>query len=124
MLSEADGGKPQAVIIATGSEVELAVEAQKLLAAKGIAGARGVDAVDQRLRRARTPPTRESVLPQGRDRASRSRPASPTAGTSTSAWTARWSASTASANPPRPARCSRNSASPPRTSPRRWKSVL
>ena len=35
VLSEAEGGKPQAVIIATGSEVGLAVEAQKLLAAKG-----------------------------------------------------------------------------------------
>ncbi len=35
VLSEAAGGKPQAVIIATGSEVGLAIEAQKLLAAKG-----------------------------------------------------------------------------------------
>ncbi len=36
VLSEAAGGKPQAVIIATGSEVNLAMEAQKLLAAGGI----------------------------------------------------------------------------------------
>jgi transketolase len=36
VLSEADGGKPQAVIIATGSEVGIAMEAQKLLAAKGV----------------------------------------------------------------------------------------
>ncbi len=35
VLSEAEGGKPQAVIIATGSEIGIAVEAQKLLAAKG-----------------------------------------------------------------------------------------
>ncbi len=35
VLSEAPNGKPQAVIIATGSEVGLAMEAQKLLAAKG-----------------------------------------------------------------------------------------
>ncbi len=35
VLSEAEGGKPQAIIIATGSEVGLAIEAQKLLAAKG-----------------------------------------------------------------------------------------
>ncbi len=35
ILSEAANGKPEAVIIATGSEVGIAVEAQKLLAAKG-----------------------------------------------------------------------------------------
>ncbi len=37
VLSEADGGKPQAVIIATGSEVALAMAAQKSLAEQGIA---------------------------------------------------------------------------------------
>ena len=36
VLSEAEGGKPQAVIIATGSEVDLAVKAQATLAAEGI----------------------------------------------------------------------------------------
>jgi transketolase len=36
VLSEATGGKPQAVIIATGSEVNLAMEAQKSLAAEGV----------------------------------------------------------------------------------------
>src|SRR5450759_4182955 len=36
VLSEATGGKPKAVIIATGSEVSLAMEAQKTLAADGI----------------------------------------------------------------------------------------
>ncbi|BAU50021.1 transketolase [Sulfurifustis variabilis] len=35
VLSEAPNGKPEAVIIATGSEVGLAMEAQKALAAKG-----------------------------------------------------------------------------------------
>jgi transketolase len=35
-LSEAAGGKPRAVIIATGSEVGLAMDAQKVLAAEGI----------------------------------------------------------------------------------------
>jgi transketolase len=35
VLSEAANGKPDAIIIATGSEVALAMEAQKLLAAKG-----------------------------------------------------------------------------------------
>jgi transketolase len=36
VLSEAAGGKPQAVIIATGSEVALAMDAQKALASEGI----------------------------------------------------------------------------------------
>lgn len=36
ILSEAAGGKPQAVIIATGSEVALAMDAQKALASEGI----------------------------------------------------------------------------------------
>jgi transketolase len=35
VLSEAEGGKPQAIIIATGSEVGIAMEAQKLLLARG-----------------------------------------------------------------------------------------
>jgi transketolase len=35
ILSEAEGGKPAGIIIATGSEVGLAMEAQKQLAAKG-----------------------------------------------------------------------------------------
>ncbi|HRP24929.1 MAG TPA: transketolase [Thauera sp.] len=37
VLSEAEGGKPQAVIIATGSEVALAMAAQKTLAEQGVA---------------------------------------------------------------------------------------
>jgi transketolase len=36
VLSEAEGGKPQAVIIATGSEVDLAMKAQAVLAAEGV----------------------------------------------------------------------------------------
>ena len=36
VLSEAAGGKPQAVIIATGSEVALAMESQKALATAGV----------------------------------------------------------------------------------------
>jgi transketolase len=36
VLSEAAGGKPQAVIIATGSEVDLAMKAQTALAAEGV----------------------------------------------------------------------------------------
>ena len=36
VLSEAEGGKPQAVIIATGSEVDLAMKAQVVLAVEGV----------------------------------------------------------------------------------------
>ena len=36
ILSEAANGKPQAIIIATGSEVALAMDAQKVLAAEGV----------------------------------------------------------------------------------------
>jgi len=64
VLSEAEGGKPQAVIIATGSEVGLAVEAQKLLAAKGkkvrVVSMPSTDTFD-----AQDAAYRESVLPKG-----------------------------------------------------------
>ncbi|MBI3571411.1 MAG: transketolase [Gammaproteobacteria bacterium] len=64
VLSEAEGGKPQAVIIATGSEVGLAVEAQKLLAAKGkkvrVVSMPSTDTFD-----AQDAAWRESVLPRG-----------------------------------------------------------
>jgi len=64
VLSEADGGKPQAVIIATGSEVGIAMEAQKLLAAKGkkvrVVSMPSTDAFD-----AQDAAYRESVLPKG-----------------------------------------------------------
>jgi transketolase len=36
VVSEADGGRPDAIVIATGSEVSLAVEAQKLLRERGV----------------------------------------------------------------------------------------
>jgi transketolase len=36
IVSEADGGRPDAVLIGTGSEVSLAVEAQQLLRARGV----------------------------------------------------------------------------------------
>jgi transketolase len=64
VLSEAEGGKPQAVIIATGSEVGLAMEAQKLLAAKGkkvrVVSMPSTDAFE-----AQDAAYRESVLPKG-----------------------------------------------------------
>ncbi|HEU5338008.1 MAG TPA: transketolase, partial [Sulfuricaulis sp.] len=64
VLSEAEGSKPQAVIIATGSEVGIAVEAQKLLTAKGkkvrVVSMPSTDVFD-----AQDAAYRESVLPQG-----------------------------------------------------------
>ncbi len=64
VLSEAEGGKPSAVIIATGSEVGLAMEAQKLLAAKGkkvrVVSMPSTDTFD-----AQDAAYRESVLPKG-----------------------------------------------------------
>ena len=64
VLSEADGGKPQVVIIATGSEVALAMEAQKLLAAKG-KKARVVSMPSTDVFDAQDAAYRESVLPKG-----------------------------------------------------------
>ena len=64
ILSEAEGGKPQAIIIATGSEVGIAVEAQKLLAAKGkkvrVVSIPSTDVFD-----AQDAAYRDSVLPKG-----------------------------------------------------------
>jgi transketolase len=64
VLSEAEGGRPQAVIIATGSEVGIAMEAQKLLAARGrkvrVVSMPSTDAFD-----AQDAAWRESVLPKG-----------------------------------------------------------
>ena len=62
VLSEADGGKPQAVIIATGSEVALAMEAQKLLTAKGMK-VRVVSMPSTDVFDAQDAAYRESVLP-------------------------------------------------------------
>jgi len=64
VLSEADGGKPQAIIIATGSEVGLAMEAQKLLAAKG-KKVRVVSMPSTNEFDAQDAAYRESVLPKG-----------------------------------------------------------
>ena len=83
--------KAQAVIIATGSEVQLALHAQQLLAAARHRGARGLDAAHHACSTARAWPTRRACCRPG-CRASRSRWASPTAGGSTAA--PRWSAST------------------------------
>jgi transketolase len=64
VLSEAEGGKPQAVIIATGSEIGIAMEAQKLLATKGkkirVVSMPSTDTFD-----AQDAAWRDSVLPKG-----------------------------------------------------------
>ncbi len=64
VLSEAEGGKPQAVIIATGSEVAIAVEAQKLLAAKG-KKVRVVSMPSTDVFEAQDAVYREAVIPKG-----------------------------------------------------------
>ncbi len=64
VLSEAAGGKPQAVIIATGSEVALAMEAQKTLAAEGIK-VRVVSMPSTNVFDKQDQAYRDSVLPRG-----------------------------------------------------------
>ena len=63
VLSEAANGKPEAIIIATGSEVGLAMEAQKLLAAKG-KNVRVVSMPSTNAFDAQDAAYRESVLPK------------------------------------------------------------
>ncbi|MEP7073932.1 MAG: transketolase [Nitrosospira sp.] len=64
ILSEAAGGKPQAIIIATGSEVGLAIMAQKALAEAGI-HVRVVSMPCTSLFDRQDPAYRDSVLPRG-----------------------------------------------------------
>lgn len=62
ILKEADGGSPQVVLIATGSEVSLIIDAQKKLSEQGVR-ARVVSMPSWELFDAQTPDYRESVLP-------------------------------------------------------------
>jgi transketolase len=64
VLSEAAGGKPKAVIIATGSEVNLAMEAQKILAAEGI-NVRVVSMPSTNVFDKQNQAYRDAVLPKG-----------------------------------------------------------
>ena len=64
ILSEAAGGKPQAVIIATGSEVGLAMDAQKALAAEGVK-VRVVSMPSTNVFDKQDQAYRDSVLPRG-----------------------------------------------------------
>jgi len=67
VLSEAQGGKPAAVIIATGSEVQLALEAQKALAAESVA-VRVVSMPSTNVFDRQDAAYRASVLPHGMPR--------------------------------------------------------
>ncbi|MFD2172285.1 transketolase [Tumebacillus lipolyticus] len=62
VLSDAPEGNPQVILIATGSEVALAVEAQRALAEKGIA-ARVVSMPSMELFKAQSKEYKDSVLP-------------------------------------------------------------
>jgi transketolase len=62
VLADAEGGAPQVILIASGSEVTLCVEAQEKLAAKGVR-ARVVSIPSFELFEAQPPAYRESVLP-------------------------------------------------------------
>ena len=64
ILSEAASGKPQAVIIATGSEVNLAMEAQKTLAAAGV-NVRVVSMPSTNVFDKQDQAYKDSVLPKG-----------------------------------------------------------
>ena len=64
VLSEAQGGKPACVIIATGSEVQLALDAQKALAAEGVA-VRVVSMPSSTVFDRQDAAYRDSVLPRG-----------------------------------------------------------
>jgi transketolase len=64
ILSEAEGGAPDAILIGTGSEVSLCVKAQEMLKAKGVR-ARVVSMPSWNLFEAQDDAYRESVLPAG-----------------------------------------------------------
>ena len=64
VLAEAPGGTPDVILVATGSEVQIAVEAREVLKAEGI-NARVVSAPSLEWFEEQTAEYRESVLPAG-----------------------------------------------------------
>ena len=125
VLAEAPNGTPDVILIATGSEVQLAVAARETLAAEGI-NARVVSAPSLEWFDEQDAAYRES-------RAARS--PSPPACRSRPASRCRWrgivgdtrplaSRSSTSARPPTTRPCSRSSASPPRPSSRRARETI
>jgi transketolase len=63
VLREATGGKPQAIILASGSEVHIALDAAEVLTDQGVA-VRVVDMASWELFEAQPPAYKESVLPK------------------------------------------------------------
>jgi transketolase len=64
VLADSSGGMPQVVLIATGSELQMAVEARKVLEAEGV-GTRVVSMPSQELFDAQDQAYRDQVLPPG-----------------------------------------------------------
>ena len=102
LADAADGGAPDVILIASGSEVALALEAHERLVAEGVRS-RVVNMASCGSSSSRTPPTARASCRPPAARASRSRPASRSAGSAGSATAAWSSASTASAPRRRPA---------------------
>ncbi len=85
VLADAEGGKPQVILMATGSELSLAVEAYEKLKAEGVK-ARVVSMPSWELFEEQDEAYRNSVLAAGRDRTAwRSRPRQSLAGSAISA---------------------------------------
>ena len=111
VLADATGGAPRVLLLATGSEVQLALAAREALEADGVPDPGRVAALPRVVRGAGRRLPRVGAPAVGRPPASRSRPASPRAGGSTSAPTAApCRSSTSGPRPTRP-RCSASSAS-------------
>ncbi len=112
VLAEADGGTPEVILIATGSEVQIALDARDLLQATGSAPGwcpcRAWSGSPSR-----TPPTASRCCPPRSGPGSASRLASRSAGASSSATPARASAWNISAPRPTTRSCTRSSVSPP-----------
>ncbi len=86
MLTETAGKPPDIILIATGSEVQLAVDAKTELEKRGRA-VRVVSMPSFELFEAQDEAYRDTVLPPSMRRVSRSRPARRYPGTAGSAWT-------------------------------------
>ena len=85
VLAEASGdGAPQVILVATGSEVPIAVEAREQLESGGIPHPRRLDALPGVVRASSRRPTATRCSPRPSGRASPSRPASPWAGATSS----------------------------------------
>ena len=110
VLADAEGGAPDVILIATGSEVGLATQARATLEAEGIK-VRVVSMPSTDLFDRQPPEYRESVLPHALRKRVAIEAGVTASGASTWAWTVRSSASTPSAPPRRPKCCIRTSAS-------------